>query len=437
MKQISLFKPEDLPPRILYEKLFENLPALSPDEKRMGRPPFSRDFLLKALIYKALRRIHSLTDLIFEFKNNPSTLAVCSGDLLSRIPSVERISSFLRDTPNQRLRRVRDTLVDALIRQGVITAREVALDSCPIPAHVKENNLKTSVKDRFEKERRPKGDPEAALGIMADYSKSSRKKIRYFWGYRNHTIVCAETELSLWERTLPANKSEIPQAISMLKELIDKHPSLIIQAVLGDAMYDTEDILKFIIKDLKAKAGIPHNPRGKKKEGFYVQKNKVYCPADIAMMRKGKMTVRGITYLQYTCPLHWSKRIRQRYLLCPANHPKFFKQKGCNYLIRLTPSIREEIDYGSKEFKSFHNKRTSIERCFSRLLSITMQNPTTVGLNATRNHCTIAHITSSLVALTACRSGQRDKIRFIKYFVNDLMDEGRKGEGEEKIYRHD
>ena len=77
MKQISLFKPENLPPRILYEKLFENLPSLSPDERRIGRPPFSRDFLLKALIYKALRRMHSLTDLIFEFKNNPSALAAC------------------------------------------------------------------------------------------------------------------------------------------------------------------------------------------------------------------------------------------------------------------------------------------------------------------------------------------------------------------------
>jgi len=143
------------------------------------------------------------------------------------------------------------------------------------------------------------------------------------------------------------------------------------------------------------------------------------------------------TGVHLTCPLHWNKRIRQRYLLCPANHPKFFKQKGCNYLIKLTPSIREEIDYGSKEFKSFHNKRTCIERCFSRLLSISMQNPTTVGLNATRNHCTVAHITSSLVALTAYRSGQRDKIRFIKSFVPDFLDEFRKVSSEDQIYRHD
>lgn len=163
MKQISLFKPEDLPPRILYEKLFENLPHLSSNEKAEGRPLTSRDFLLKALIYKALRRIRSLTDIVFELKNNPSVLAVCAGDALSRIPSVERIFSFLRNTPNQRLAKIRDALVDILIREGVITAKIVALDSCPIPASVKENNLKTSVKYRFDKDRRPKGDPEATL----------------------------------------------------------------------------------------------------------------------------------------------------------------------------------------------------------------------------------------------------------------------------------
>ncbi len=259
----------------------------------------------------------------------------------------------MRNTPNQRLAKVRDILVDILIQEGAITAKIVALDSCPIPANVKENNLKTSVKDRFDKDQRPKGDPEAGLGIIVHYPKPFKKKICYFWGYRNHVIVDAETELSLWEKTLPANKSEMRQAIPMLKELINRHPSLKIKAVLGDAIYDTEDILKFIIRKLEAKAAIPRNPRGEKKEGFYLKKNSVYCPADIAMLRKGRMTVDGVTYLQYTCPLYWSKKIRQRYLLCPANHPKFFRQKGCNYLIRLTPSIREEIDYGNKELYNF------------------------------------------------------------------------------------
>jgi len=58
-----------------------------------------------------------------------------------------------------------------------------------------------------------------------------------------------------------------------------------------------------------------------------------------------------------------------------------------------------------------------VERGFSRLLALAMQNPTVVGLIATRNHCTIAHITMLLVALAAHREGFPDKIRYVKSFL--------------------
>ena len=127
--------------------------------------------------------------------------------------------------------------------------------------------------------------------------------------------------------------------------------------------------------------------------------------------------MKGRGYIQYTCPLHWDKAYRGKYLLCPAGHPKFVTQKGCNYYLRLSPSIRETIDYGSKHFKTIYNERSSVERGFSRLLAIAMQNPTVVGLAAIRNHCTITHITMLLVALAAHREGFPDKIRYVKSFL--------------------
>ena len=71
MKNLPLFKAEDLPPRVRYEKLFENLPLLPALPQATGRPPFSRDAILRALIYKNLRNLSSLTDLVFELENNP------------------------------------------------------------------------------------------------------------------------------------------------------------------------------------------------------------------------------------------------------------------------------------------------------------------------------------------------------------------------------
>ena len=71
--------------------------------------------------------------------------------------------------------------------------------------------------------------------------------------------------------------------------------------------------------------------------------------------------------------------------------------------------------------KNYIKKRTSVERIFSRLLAIAMQNPTVRGYNANCNHATIAHISVLLVALTAYKAGQQDKIRFVKSFVPNFL----------------
>jgi len=100
---------------------------------------------------------------------------------------------------------------------------------------------------------------------------------------------------------------------------------------------------------------------------------------------------------------------------CPWMHPQFAKGTGCfAYRQVVDEDIRKQIAYGSKEFKKVYDLRSGSERIFSRLLDICMQNPSVRGLRAISNHCTIAHITVLLVALTAARTGPEleMKIRF-------------------------
>jgi hypothetical protein len=184
MKNIPHFKAQDLPPRVRYEKLFENLPPLPALPEATGRPPFSQDAILGALIYKN------------------------------------------RQLP---------------------------------------------------------GDPDARLGALVHYPHAFQAKIAWFWGYMNHILNNAVSELPLHAKTLPANPDE--------------------------------------------------------------------------------------------------KKHRRQYPLCPASHPKFPSQKGCNYLVRLTPTIRDQIAYGTKRFKLVYNQRTSVERVVSRLLAISMQRPTVIGFD--------------------------------------------------------
>ena len=69
MYQRSLIPPESIPPRVKYDKLFENLPEIPTIRSQRGRPPIPKDSLLKGLIYSNLRGIGTLVDLEFELLN--------------------------------------------------------------------------------------------------------------------------------------------------------------------------------------------------------------------------------------------------------------------------------------------------------------------------------------------------------------------------------
>ena len=319
MKPI-LFSMESLPPFARYERLFAHLPDLphTPRRSRRGRPRLSPDALLRAHVYRALRALPRLSDLVFDLQNNPSLTRALGFDALRRPPSLERFSAFLHDTSNETLQAVRKSLTRRLLDSQAINPRVLAIDSCPIPAPVKQNNMKTGLRtNRFDKTRPPRGDPEARLGVRVHYPHPDTKKVSYFWGYRNHVLSDADSELPLAEITHPANVSEISQAVFLLSQPRQTY-SIEIEAVVADAAYDAETILSFIMECLHAQACIPANPRNKQSEHYRIEGETVLCQADLPMRHKGRMTPKNITYIQYVCPLHYNKKLRQRHLFCPV-----------------------------------------------------------------------------------------------------------------------
>ena len=207
--QKLLFKAEtvfNLRPLEKYEILFSFLDT-SPLEilyPPTGRPPIPYEALLKALVYKNIKNVSYLSDLVRELQDNPD-LALVFGFHPLRLPQVENFSAFLRDTENRIFQKVRDSLVSKLIELKEIKGTHLTFDSSNIPVKVKENNLKTSIKDRFSKTKRPKGDPESRLSIMVHFPKPFQKEIKYFWGYRNFVPSDALSELPILEETRAAN----------------------------------------------------------------------------------------------------------------------------------------------------------------------------------------------------------------------------------------
>ena len=117
---------------------------------------------------------------------------------------------------------------------------------------------------------------------------SQSKEVRYFWGYRNHVINDTATELPIREITKPANVPDIKVAKDLIQEACS-FLNLNIQTVMGDANYDSGDLLRFIINDLKALTIIPHNPRNEQVKGYQIKDGKVICEANLKMHRRTKI----------------------------------------------------------------------------------------------------------------------------------------------------
>ena len=421
MKQPELIQPEHLSPRLRWQTLFEFLPPWPETEAKTGRKPISRDALMRGCIYQRLTRRRFIRDVCTALKESPPLMAAFGFDPYSRPPGVERFSAFLSDTPHTCFEHIRITLTRQLLDLGVLSSRHVGFDSCPIASWVKENNLKTSLRhQRFEKSKPPKGDPDARVGVRIHFRSSGKGSVEYFWGYRNHVLSDLESELPLWEITEPNSVGEPSVAIPLLDSA---RSSLDLQydSVAADAEYDSEAILRHIVNELEARPFVARNPRrAQDASGFRLDGQHVFCPGDLLMYRRGRMTVKGVTYIQYQCPFYFGKR--PDLLMCPVDHPKFSSQKGCNYLQRLTESVRDTIPYGAEVFKEHYNRRTAAERIFSRLLAVTIQEPSVRGLNSVRNHATLSHIAVLLVALAAHKLGHTEKTRFVRTFVPEFLD---------------
>jgi len=423
MFQQFLFKPQIISKEHLkkFTLLFSNLPILEISHRQGRHTVYPKFNLLCACLYKNLRGLATFIDLIREFHDFPDAAKICQ----IKLPvNKELFSSFIRDTPNTFFKTIEEILVKELISLGEIKGEYLSCDNCPIFANVKENNFKTNVKDRFDKTKISQGDPDATLGAYVVYHPG--KKVDFFWGYRNHIINDAISELPIAERTFPNNVSGSKLFIPHFSYVKDTY-NFDIKAVMGDSEFDSYKNIEFIVKELKAQPIIAKNPRAGEGHKFKISKTgEPICIAGIPMLSHGKYFEKEKNRWRhkFVCRIKNSKKFAQHLGgWCPWNHPNFVNNRyGCcvNLRIDVDESIRKSIDYGSQTFKKLYNLRPSSERIFSRLLNYFMPYPTVTGIQAVSNVCSIAHITVLLIALTAVKTGHKNKIRFIKNFLQIL-----------------
>ena len=143
MHQHPLFTLEEIFDRPFrrYELFFSVLDLTSIDkDPSVGRKPISRSAILRALIFKNLKTIASLSDLSAELFERPALASILGFELKYKPIPVERFSSFLKSSDNKLLQEVRVSLVKREILSNLVDEKPHILryfitQPPPQPAH--------------------------------------------------------------------------------------------------------------------------------------------------------------------------------------------------------------------------------------------------------------------------------------------------------------
>jgi len=405
-----------------YYYLFQALDLyMLPDRNYgIGRTGHSQHAILRAFIIKHLERIKSVPQLIEYLEAVPPLLELC-GFTLGEMPDESKFYRFQTDTKNPILKDIHHSLNQRLIEQGCVTLDEFIIDSKPVMAATKENNLKNPNRNTANKEKTPRRNPAATLSYYSCQVINGKKEnMLFFWGYRTHVIISKEG-IALVEVTLPNNITDQQVAFILLRELKRRYKLKKGFLFLGDKAYDVRDLYTCIVEQMKGNPYIPINPRNQKDDKTFGPHGCPLCDSGLEMKSAGRWHEGNRERIKFRCPLKTSKKVAAEYdHTCPAHHPSFFTGNcyGCTKYLDVTDDARTRVPRDSKEFKNTFKDRELVEQYFARLGDREVEQTTHYSLKTVRNQMTIAHLTASLIGVAAAiLLKQPEKMRCYRTFA--------------------
>ena len=241
-----------------YYYLFKalDLSALPDKNHNVGATGYSRHAMLRAFLVKHLERIKSVPQLIDYLHALPPLQEMC-GFELGMMPDETQFYRFLKKTKNSLLKQIHKNLNNLLIEKGCLAMDQFIMDSKPVMAATKENNLKNPNRNTIHKDKIPQRNPRATLSYYScQIVNGNQKNLLFFWGYRTHTLVTKEG-ICLIELTLPNKITEQQVAFKLIKALKRLYGVKKGSLFLADKAYDVKELYEFIVGVLKSKAYIP------------------------------------------------------------------------------------------------------------------------------------------------------------------------------------
>jgi hypothetical protein len=424
--QLPLFLPYDqvqaLPIVLKYQKIFDqlDLSALPEFNAGIGANGTSQHALLRAFLIRSLESLKTVPALMRFLLANPALIYLC-GFRNQSLPHDSQFYRFLKKTNHSQIEDLLYRANKILIEKNVLSLSITAVDSKPVKALTKHNNPKNPGRELKNKNKKIKRNPKATLGyysyVPTTDPHTGKKHFTFFWGYRSHAVVDAQSGLAIVEATYPNNMTDEKIARKLYKKLKKLYKPQKGFIVIADKAYDVRDFYTFIVDQIKAEPIIPLNPRNTQTHLNYSPNGHRICQAGLEMIPNGIFKDANRLRLKERCPLKASKQIAAKYPNgCPCHNPKF-NGYGCTAYQDLTDDARSKVQRNTPRFTNLYAKRIVVEQTFSRLQELLIEEARHYSLTAIRNANTIDYLALALVALAAVKMKKPEKIRCFRTFM--------------------
>ena len=415
---------------------FEGVPERDEAHPWPGNPPHPQRAYAKALLVRINEELKYATRLRNFLVKHPA-LVLCLGfrpvidptkpfgfDVERTVPSARHFRRKLQTFENSHLQSILAGTVTDLENEIPDLGESVAMDVKHIYAWVKENNPRQYVKERFNPERQPSGDPDCKLGVKeshnqghsnapeqetgsSDSSKKTEEK-EYLWGYGSGVAVARHKihgEFVLSEYTQTFNRHDITYYFPLIGSARARLRQPM-RRFSADAAYDAWYVYEDIHNN-GGKAYIAFNDHG---FGY-----PLFGPNGHPLCPDGREMVGSYQYFDQTrgyhaqverCPLLFGTPAPEE--TCRIQHPQFAKGVGCvKYRnLELGARLRVELDRQSEEYDTAYDDRTAPERINSQAKELGIEPPKLRRMSSVRNHNTLVYIVINARGLARVRAAK-------------------------------
>lgn len=355
-----------------------------------GPKGYKPENMIYSLIAMQVEKINSIKDLVLKLKENPVLRYSCGFDVLGSVPSESTFSRFLDKLSNsEHLEEIFHDLVIKAKELDIIDGEHVSIDSTKLNSYEAAKPKKDIIDDGTNPN----------WGMKRD---TNGNNIRWF-GWKLHILCDSKSELPLDILVTPASNYDGKMALPLIEQFFKNYKDTFEPKYYAmDSAYDLEDIYKEIIKDHKAIPIIAYNLRGSyaPPEGLDEDFNPI-CSGGYKLTYWGK----DGDYLKFRCPHATNK--------CDCPHGMSWCSDS-NYGYTLKINFKENPRHfcyplrGSKVWQIQYDKRTSSERCNSRLKTyLNVDNIRSKGIKKAKLHALLNCI--SLVAGTIAVNNIKSK----------------------------